>query len=332
MLYFLKISSLIEDMKGRFNGISIIISCLWLLLVSCNKNKSIHDNPIKGKWVSAHSSETYWNFTSEENVTYTYKGKQIPGNETYTINLSDKTYEETVYGPLKYKYYINRDTIKFETYGSSNNKTFARYGAMRNANKIYIWNYKTLSGIEHHIDEVSWYCLEGTTCTNDPSKKITVIIDEDLKGAVHISFNQKDGIPYKNDKDNNPIITIDQGSIHKTTLPWHPSYMTENAFDFKIRKCETGDLANINDWGNDAYRKKVSDMRQSDTVTFKTEDYSLSAFSLGYNQYGRDLLDYEFGEYLNGQVASFSIDYLSDRYEYKEYMKKITSKGKDVKG
>ena len=320
-------------MKGDFYVIRISIYLLiGLAFNSCQSEVEKTIPPLLGKWVSPYNESTFWKFQSEKFVKHLREGQERPGNGEVMVSRGGEPYASTIYGPLNYRYKQTGDTIKFETYGSLNDLIWMRYGAMREDNIMYLWNYKTLPGIENHIDEVSYFCLEGKTCPSQTSRKITVVVESGLAGAVHIAFNQRDGIPPEFDQDGNPVIRVNQGTIHKTQLPWHPSYMTHNAFDFVVKDCETGALTDINDWGHDAYRKKAIDMLKSDTVTFKTSDYSLSAFSYGFNQYGRTDLDYEFGEYLNGQVASFSIDYLSDRYEYKEYMKKVMAKGEDVKG
>lgn len=320
-------------MKGDFNvGKIMVLLAISFSWFSCESENAIITNPLIGKWVSPYNQDTYWEFTSDKNVNYLRDGREWPGNVEIMVSRGGIEYKSTTFGPLHYKYQKSKDTIKFETFGSLNNLNWMKYAALRDDNILYIWNYKTLPGIENHIDEVSYFCLEGKTCPSQTSRKITVVIETGLAGAVHIAFNQRDGIPPEFDQNDNPVIRINQGTIHKTQLPWHPAYMTHNAFDFVVKDCETGALTDINDWGHDAYRKKAINMLKSDTVTFKTSDYSLSAFSYGFNQYGRTDLDYEFGEYLSGQVASFGIDYLTDRYEYKEYMKKVKAKGEDVKG
>ena len=320
-------------MKGDYNVSELLIFIvLGLILFSCGNKEQVSTNPLIGKWVSPNGGDSYWDFTSETQVNRYLRGKEWPGNEEIMVSRAGENPLSTIYGPLNYNYSFSNDTIKFETFGSLNNKTWMKYGALREDNKLYIWNYKGLPGIENHVDEVSYYCLEGDTCSNESKNRIIVIIESGLEGAVHISFDQKDGIPPEFDENKNPIITIDQGSIHKTTLPWHPTYMTDNAFDFMIKDCFNGTLSDINDWGHGDYRNKATDMYKSDTVTFRPQDYQLSAFSLGFNQYARDMLDYEFGEYLNGQVASFSIDYLTDQFVYKEYMKKVKALGEEING
>ncbi len=317
-------------MKGDFCLCKmLVLLAISFAILSCGSEDHAISNPLLGKWVSPYNQDTYWEFTSGKNVNYQKDGREWPGNIEYMVGAE---YKSTTFGPLFYKYQKSKDTIKFATFGSLNNLDWRKFAALRDKNILYIWNYKTLPGIENHIDEVSYFCLDGKTCPSQTSRKITVVIESGLEGAVHIAFNQRDGIPPEFDQDGNPVIIVNQGTIHKTQLPWHPAYMTHNAFDFVVKDCETGALTDINDWGHDAYRKKVFDMSRSDTVTFKSTDYSLSAFSHGFNQYGRTDLDYEFREYLSGQVASFSFDYLWDRYKYKEYMKKVKAKGEDVKG
>jgi|GEM_PF-5034544 len=242
-------------MVGDFNVVGMVVFIsLGLFLFACKKESPNSNNPLIGKWVSPYGLDNYWEFTSEENVTFFAKGSVIPGNVTHNINKPGERYEETVYGPLKYRYSVVKDTVKFETYGSLNNKVYRVQGAMREGNTLYIWNYKTLPGIENHIDEVSYYCLDGAKCASTTNRKVTVIVESGLKGAVHIALGQNDGTPYETDSDGNPVITVDQGTIHKSTLPWHPAYMTHNAFDFVVKDCEDGTLTDLNDWGHDAYR------------------------------------------------------------------------------
>ena len=320
-------------MKDDFNAIGILFFfVLGLSLFSCIEEIETSSNPLLGKWVSPYSDNTYWDFLSEKSVNNYRNGKERPGNVEIMTNRGGQEYISTIFGPLHYRYRLSSDTTKFETYGSLNNKTWMKYAAMREDNILYIWNYKTLPGLENHIDEVSYYCLSGNICPSKTDRKVTVIVESGLEGNVHIAFGQKDGTPCQFDKDGNPIIRVDQGSIHKTTLPWHPAFMTHNAFDFLVEDCADGSLLDINDWGHDAYRKKATGMSQTDTVTFGSEDYSLSAFSFGYNQFGRTDLDYEFREYISGQVASFTIGYLADQFVYKEYMKSVKSMGDAIKG
>ena len=309
-----------------------IILTIGLCFSSCQKHEDTASNLLLGKWISSYADDTYWDFQSDRFVNYYRDGKQWPGNNEMMISKFGERGKSTTFGPLRYEYQILLDTIKFQTYGTVNNQIWRRYGTLQEGNILYVWNYKTLPGIENHIDEVSYYCLDGKSCPSKTKKKITVIIESGLEGTVHISFAQKGGVPCEYDADGNPIIRVDQGTIHKTQLQWHPAYMTHDAFDFKVIDCKHGTITDINDWGHNEFGNKAGEMFRTDSVDFKVKDYELSAFSLGYNQYARDMLDYEFGEYLSGQVASFSIGYLKDQYSYKNYMVKIKSTGEEIKG
>jgi len=290
---------------------------LFILLLGCKKEQ----NPLIGTWISENYPDSKFVFRNDMTADLIRRGSNFSENGPILEQDTTGQYIEHFYGPLNYQYSIVNDTYNIDFIGSNNQKIYRSYHAMIHNNALLTFNYKTLPGIENHIDEVGKYLLLGSEKVHHKSKKIIIVIEEGHEGQFHIAYDQKDGVPPVYDDEGNLVLEL-EGNILKTQMKADVLVMIYDGFDFKLRTCDSKQIVDINDINHQHYRSLAHQMNKTNDVDIQEKDYSFSGFSLGFNQIGRDYINHIFREEIEGQVGSFTSGFLQDQYIFKDYVKK----------
>ena len=110
-------------------------------------------------------------------------------------------------------------------------------------------SYKTLKGIDHHIDEFgTWTKRDAEAKKKEPTKEIKskskFIFPKNFEGYALVAFDEPKGNPLVVDNSNRPIFEISEKGLLKTQAPVKPFEMAKREVSF-FEKTEEGTLQEL---------------------------------------------------------------------------------------
>jgi hypothetical protein len=163
---------------------------------------------------------------------------------------------------------------------------------------LIFWNYKIGKEISSHIDEVTLFLRDGKDkIIPEHTRKEIYYLDPDFTGDVQVGFEGKD-------QKNQEQIHIEIPSSGCVQVS-HPTSIPTLAFDRYVFYRGEEEIPFIQ-------RSKAKYLKDSYS---EEELNSIFVFVDGFNQGGRDVLNYECQVYFNENVLNFRVDTLSKLLE-----------------
>lgn len=305
-----------------------IILFLSITLISflsaCKKEADFKRNQLTGAWEEAFAGQLSIHFAADSLISR-YRNGELVGTPNFEKDSSGQLVE-TNYGPLYFKVdQISNDSIQGRILGSTNQKVFSKNTFILNGDYLTEIRYKTLPGIENHIDEVQ--CYQRAKSTKSISRKVKqekIIFPQGLEGFIYIAYGQKDGQKIELDEHGNRILTIPKNGILKTQAIEDPEILATDQFVFYEKDSLSGVLRPYPVYQHGAFRKTAIQLKNQESVTLKYPAESMAMFVWGFNQTGRKrVINKVFGEIIEGNVLSLEIDTVGERLRLDWYTDKI---------
>ena len=234
----------------------------------------------------------------------TYKGMKYDSNEMMI---------EVDYGELQYKAkaVAESDSTIIQLIGSKNKQIYREKMLLRcKGNKLVVVIYKTLPGIENHIQVASLFTRKGAQ--HQPIEGLArwhfilpAALDKDL---ITIAFNQKDGEPCDVNSQGEAVIRIPSNGILKTQLREDAWVILNGNIRFSIEK--DGKLSPIPTLqASDRARiyHEVRDPKLKSINIVHHPDQRVAICSARFNPGRKRVVNPLFGEEIKGNVNSFSV-------------------------
>lgn len=163
---------------------------------------------------------------------------------------------------------------------------------------LILWNYKMGKEISHHIDEVIMFTIDGKeSLIAEQTRKEVYHLPADFIGEVQVGF-EGEGAKYEKQ------IIIEVASSGCVQVD-HPTSIPTLAFDNYTFQRGDKEIPFIQ-------RMKTKYLKDS----FNQEEFnSIYVFVDGFNQVGREEMDYECQMYFNENVLNFRVDTLKNLLE-----------------
>jgi len=292
------------------------LSILFLLMTSCITGiKEDKSTLLIGEWINSHNNEVKLIF--KEDGFFEKQRKDVTSDGKFLEKDSTGMLIEVDYGPFQYKVKsINGDSISCDIVGSKNGKVFSKHVFIISDSKLFNLTYKTLPGIENHIDEIGVYYNAANPSADEENGIVEkIILPQGHSGSIHIAYGQKDGAPVELDEWGNRILEVSKNGLLKTKMQEDPMILAMDRFEFYQRDSITGKLSRLRDYQHGEFRTAAYQLKNnSETLMLKHDPDSTAVFVWGFNQSGRKRnINKAFKEIIEGNVLSVEIDTVKNR-------------------
>jgi len=302
--------------------ISIVL--FFLSFFSCGQSSTkITKEQIIGTWIDQHNVKL--EFTSDGYYKKAYPDFSLPNKK---LIIKNGKYEEIDFGILEYKLKRrNINSFDLRIIGSKNGLEFSKYTIILKDNNLLRISYKTLPGIENHIDEIGWYVKEGTKIKPVKTKiKEKFIIPKGFNKMIYIAYDQPEGQELIQDADGNRILNIPKNGILKTKFKEIPEIMAFQNYEFYENDQNADSLIKMREFQHEDFQTVFKELRKNKgDIKLKYNPDSTAIFVLGFNQVGRNYIEREiFKERIQGNVLMFEVDTISKVFRLDDYLYKAS--------
>ncbi|HPQ35269.1 MAG TPA: hypothetical protein PK563_12295 [Tenuifilaceae bacterium] len=245
---------------------------------------------IYGDWTQINDLNQKYVFNENSTFSYYVYGKQVFNTNKSKYLVVKK--RDTLWLKIKYYFPILGQGEKFK-------KITEEKAILINHDYLTIISYKSLKGIENHIDEYSVWIKDVPEPKRDlfSKKKQIYVIPDNYKGWVWIAFNQKDGKNPVYDSLGNPMLIIPENGILKTTLHEDAFATANKHFRILQKNLKSNNFSNY---------FTIDFSENIDSICCESNENI--AIVLGFNQRPRDYFNKKiFNQTISGNILGFFI-------------------------